>query len=201
VPVGSTLEERLAGSRLAFVAAAGDVSVLEAALAGGVDLVVLRDDAPALEASEICRDLTNAHDALLVVTDRPDVALASGADGVHAEQLPIAEARRLAGPGLLVGYSIRSAHEAVIPPPADYLFVGPVFETPTKPGWVPLGLDAVRLAADVSPLPFFAIGGIDVTNARDVVAAGARRLAAVRAIRDAADPAEAARRLRLATEE
>jgi thiamine-phosphate pyrophosphorylase len=113
----------------------------------------------------------------------------------------VAEARRLAGPDLLVGYSIRSAHEAALPPRADYLLVGPVFETPTKPGWAPVGLEAVRLAAESCPLPFFAVGGIDETNAREVVEAGARRLAVVRAIRDAADPEAAARALRPRTEE
>jgi thiamine-phosphate pyrophosphorylase len=201
VTVLSTRKERLKRARLALVLSAGDLGPLDAALAGGVDLVVLRDETPTLEAAEAFRDATAAFDALLVVTDRPDMALACGADGVHAEQLPIAEARRLAGAELLVGYSIRSAHETVVPPPADYLFVGPIFETPTKPGWAALGLEAVRLAAEGSPVPFFAIGGIDATNAGDVVAAGARRLAVVRAIRDAADPAETARLLRLRTQQ
>ena len=196
-----TLRERLAAARLAFVAGARDVRTVDAALGGGVDLVVLRDEALSLDAAEAFRDVTASYDALLVVSDRPDVALAAGADGVHAEGLPIAEARRLAGSELLLGYSIRLAHEAVVPPPADYLFVGPVFATPTKPGWTPLGLEAVRLAAEGSPVPFFAIGGIDATNASDVAAAGARRLAVVRALRDAADPAATARALRLSLEQ
>jgi thiamine-phosphate pyrophosphorylase len=170
--------------------------LLEAALEGGVDLVVLRDPDPTVEAAEIFRDLTAVHGALLVVADRPDLALACGADGVHAEELSVAEARRFGGKELIVGRSIRSRDEILDPRGADYLFVGPVFATPTKPGWEPLGLDAVRLAAERCPVPFFAIGGIELENAPDLVAAGAERIGVVRAIADSDDPAAAARALR-----
>jgi thiamine-phosphate pyrophosphorylase len=172
------------------------VRLLEPALDGGVDLVVLRDPDPTVETAEIFRDLTSAHGALLVITDRPDLALACGADGVHAEELSVAEARRFGGKELIVGRSIRSLDEIDDPRGADYLFVGPVFATPTKPGWQPLGLDAVRLAARHSAVPFFAIGGIGIENAADVVAAGAERIGVVRAIADSEDPTGAARALR-----
>jgi thiamine-phosphate pyrophosphorylase len=199
--VRSLRQERLEQARLCLVLEAQPHGrdarpLLEAALAGGVDIVVLRDPDPPVETAEVFRDATAAYDALLVVTDRPDVALACGADGVHAEELSPGDARRLVGPELLVGYSIRSREEILDARGADYLFVGPVFETPSKPDWEPLGLDAVGLAAERCPVPFFAIGGIDSSNATAVVPAGARRLGVVRAIRDAADPRAAAELLR-----
>jgi len=195
--------ERLAEARLCFVLGSrphwqDPGPLLEAALLGGVDLVVLRDLEPTVAAAELFRELTDEYEALLAVTDRPDLALACGADAVHAEELTVAEVRRFGGADMLVGRSIRAPDEVLDPFGADYLFVGPVFATPTKPDSEPVGLEAVRLAAERCPVPFFAIGGIDLDNAPQVVAAGAERLGIVRAIRDSADPAEAARALRAA---
>lgn len=142
------------------------------------------------------RQLTARHGALFIVNDRIDLALAVGADGVHLGQgdLPPALARRLLGPACLIG---RSTHhlaqlQQAVADGCDYVGVGPVHATPTKPGRAPVGLDYVRQAAGASPIPFFAIGGIDATNLGAVRAAGAARVAVVRAISAAADPRLAA---------
>jgi thiamine-phosphate pyrophosphorylase len=193
--------EQLAETRLCFVLEArphwqDPGPLLEAALQGGVDLVVLRDLEPTVEVAELFRELTDQYGALLAVADRPDLALACGADAVHAEDLTVAEVRRFGGAEMLAGRSIRAPDEVVDSFGADYLFVGPVYPTPTKPESDAVGLETVQRAAERCPVPFFAIGGIDVENAAQVVEAGAERLAVVRAIRDSDDPADAARRLR-----
>jgi thiamine-phosphate pyrophosphorylase len=171
---------------------------LAAAIAGGVDVVQIREkrlsDGELLPVLERARDVTRSLGVPLVVNDRPDLALLVDADAVHLgqEDLPVAAARRL---GLAVGVSTHSAAE-VDAASADYLGVGPVFATPTKPGRPAVGLELVRYAARNARSPWFAIGGIDATNAAAVVQAGASRLAVVRAIGDAADPEAAARALR-----
>jgi thiamine-phosphate pyrophosphorylase len=134
---------------------------------------------------------------LFVVNDRIDIALAVDADGVHLGQgdLPPAVARRLLGAERLIGcstHAITQLRQAVADG-CDYVGVGPVQATPTKPGREPVGLDYVRQAAADCPIPFFAIGGIDVAALPQVRAAGARRVAVVRAITEAADPTAAAR--------
>jgi thiamine-phosphate pyrophosphorylase len=133
-----------------------------------------------------------------VVNDRPDLAVLAEADAVHVGQddLPADEARRF---GLRVGLSTHSIAE-IDRADADYLGVGPVYATPTKAGRPAVGLELVRHAASRAGVPWFAIGGIDATNVREVVAAGARRIAVVRAIGEAADPERAARDLRAALE-
>jgi thiamine-phosphate pyrophosphorylase len=135
----------------------------------------------------------------LVVNDRPDLAVLCEADAVHVGQddLPLAAARRF---GLPVGLSTHAPAE-VDAAEADYIGVGPVHATPTKAGRPAVGLELVRHAAAHARQPWFAIGGIDATNVRDVVAAGATRVVVVRAITDAADPAAAAGALRAALEE
>lgn len=173
---------------------------LEAAVHGGVDLVQLREkrlpDGELLPVLEEARAVTRRLGVPLVVNDRPDLAVLVGADGVHLGQddLPLAAARRF---GLPVGQSTHSPEE-LARAEADYVGVGPVFATPTKEGRPAAGLDYVRHAAAHAQLPWFAIGGIDETNVASVVAAGARRVAVVRAIGDAADPERAARALRRA---
>ena len=177
---------------------------LDAALAGGVDVVQLRlkeaPDAEIVAAARPFRDLCDRHGALFVLNDRPDLVAACGAGGVHVgqEDLTPAEARAVVGPEAVVGLSTHSPEEvaAAAQEPVDYVAVGPVYETPTKPGRPPVGLELIRFAAETLRLPWFAIGGIDLRTAGDVVAAGAERLAVVRAIRDAGDPERAARRLR-----
>lgn len=180
------------------------VDVLRAALAGGVDIVQLRDkDAPddeLLAAAAVARALCDEAGALLIVNDRPDLVAAAGADGCHVgqEDSEPQAARELAGPDALVGRSTHFPAQVDDPGGADYIGVGPVYTTPTKPGRPAAGVELVRFAAHHATVPFFAIGGIDATNVADVVAAGARRIAVVRAIADASDPGAAAASLRAA---
>ena len=201
---------RLLAARLYFVTdAATDGHVLREALAGGVDMLQLRD--PTLDDDELVaaaaafREACEEHDALFWLNDRPDLALRAGADGVHVGQddLGVAEARRRAGGELLVGLSTHSPEqlEAGIAAGADQLSVGPVWETPTKPGRPAAGLEYVRHAAERRPpVPWFAIGGIDTERARLVAEAGASRAVVVRAVRDAHDPRAAAAAIRHALE-
>ena len=203
------MQERLESARLYFVVEA-DVPdrLLDDAFAGGVDLLQLRDpdagDAVQLAAAERFRNACDRHDALFVLNDRPDLALAAGADGVHVGQddMPVADVRRLLGPDAVIGLSTHSREQfdAGLASHADYLSAGPVWETPTKAGRAATGLDLIRHAAARADKPFFAIGGIDGSNVDDVVAAGATRVVVVRAIRDAPDPRAAAAELRAALE-
>lgn len=173
---------------------------LAAAVRGGVDIVQLREknvsDRTLLAALETAREATARVGVPLVVNDRPDLAVLVGADYVHVGQddLPVAAARRF---GLGVGVSTHAPRE-IDAAGADYLGVGPVHETPTKAGRAAVGLDLVRYAAGRARAPWYAIGGIDRTNVEAVVAAGATRIAVVRAIVDADDPETAARELRAA---
>ena len=182
----------------------GIEQVVEPALRGGVDMVQLRDksasDADVLAAAEALRSLCDEHGALMLVNDRPDLARQAGADGVHLGQDDgdLDAVRAELGPDVLIGLSTHSREQvdAAMAGPADYLGVGPVFATPTKPGRPPVGLALVRYAAATAAKPFFAIGGIDAARARLVARAGATRVAVVRAIRDAHDPEAAAAALR-----
>lgn len=202
--------DRLERSRLYFVVEAVVAghpadAIVAAALAGGADVVQLRDkqadDAALVAAAARFRALCDEHGALFVVNDRPDLARACGADAVHVGQsdVTVAEARRAAGEDVLVGLSTHSPQqfEEGLAAGADYLCAGPVHETPTKPGRPATGLGYVRFAAErAGDRPWFAIGGIDARNVREVAEAGARRVVVVRAIRDAADPRAAAHELR-----
>jgi len=176
--------------------------VVEAALRGGVDVVQLRvkdaADDDLLDAARDFRRLCSAHDALFVVNDSPELAARAGADGVHVGRgdASVAEARRIGGEGMIVGLSASTAAELRDVAGADYVGVGPVFSTPTKPDGEAAGLELVAEAAQVVRVPWFAIGGIDAATLGVVQAAGATRVAVVRAIADALDPAAAARALR-----
>jgi thiamine-phosphate pyrophosphorylase len=180
--------------------------VVEAALEGGVDIVQLRDktgsDASVLAAAAELSAACAAHGALFIVNDRPDLAVAAAADGVHVGQddVAVAEARGVVGPDLLIGLSTHSPAQvdAAGAEPLDYTGVGPVFATTTKPTYEPVGLELVRYAARRARAPFFAIGGIDLERVARVRDAGAQRIAIVRAVRDAADPRAAAAALRSA---
>jgi thiamine-phosphate pyrophosphorylase len=171
---------------------------LEAAVAGGVDMVQIREkelpDPELIPVLHEARQVTRRLGVPLVVNDRPDLAALVGADYVHVGQddLPVEVARRF---GVAVGLSTH-APEEIDAAEGDYIGVGPVYATPTKAGRPAVGLDLVRYAAEHARRPWFAIGGIDASNAADVVAAGATRLAVVRAIGDAADPEWAAASLR-----
>jgi thiamine-phosphate pyrophosphorylase len=173
---------------------------LDAAVRGGVDLVQVREkvmaDSELLPVLEFARETTRRLGVRFVVNDRPDLAVLCEADFVHLGQddLPVDAARRL---DLAVGQSTHSSAE-VEASSADYIGVGPVYATPTKEGRPAVGLELVRHAAAHARQPWFAIGGIDESNAADVVAAGATRIAVVRAIGDADDPERAARTLRSA---
>lgn len=177
--------------------------VLVPALAGGVDIVQLRDKAASrdelLAAAAVARRLCDETGALLILNDHPDLVAEAGADGCHVGQddIDVPEARALAGDGAIVGQSTHFPGEIDAAAAADYIGVGPVHTTPTKPGRSAVGLELVSFAAAHAPVAFFAIGGIDASNAGAVVDAGARRIAVVRAIADAADPRAAAQQLRL----
>jgi thiamine-phosphate pyrophosphorylase len=163
-----------------------------------VDIVQVREkelsDRDLLAVLHEAREVTRRHEVPLVVNDRPDLAVLCGADFVHVGQddVPVDEARRF---GVGVGLSTHAETE-IDAAVADYIGVGPVYPTPTKEGRPAVGLELVRYAAGRARVPWFAIGGIDESNAEDVVAAGATRIAVVRAIGDAADPERAARALR-----
>ncbi|MEY8018274.1 thiamine phosphate synthase [Mycobacterium servetii] len=187
----------------------------DAALAGGVDVIQLRDKGSAgeqrfgpleardeLAALEILADAALRHGALFAVNDRADIARAAGADVLHLGQgdLPLEVARDFVGPDMLIGLSthdpdqLAAAHGA-----ADYFCVGPCWPTPTKPGRAAPGLRLVSAAARLrTDKPWFAIGGIDAQRLPDVLAAGARRVVVVRAITAAQDPRAAAQRLKSA---
>jgi thiamine-phosphate pyrophosphorylase len=198
--------DKLRAARLYLVIeAAAARDVVPAGLRGGVDVVQLREkdavDDEIVAAGRALRSLCDEHGALLVVNDRPDLALACGADGVHVGQddEPVAAVRHVVGPELFIGLSTHSPEQvdaAENDPDVDYLGVGPVYETATKPGLEPVGLELVRYAATRARKPWFAIGGIDATRVPAVADAGAERVAVVRAIRDAADPGAAAAALR-----
>jgi thiamine-phosphate pyrophosphorylase len=178
--------------------------VLRPALQAGVDIVQLRDktaeDREIVEAGRVFRRLCDAYDALFIVNDNAELAIACSADGVHIGQEDGRpdEVRQLIGADSLIGVSTHSVEQVDAAAGCDYIAVGPVFATPTKPDAEPVGLDLVRYATEHASMPFFAIGGIDSGNVAEVVAAGADRIAVVRAIRDAVDPGEAARELRSA---
>ena len=206
----------LQDARLYLVAgvdlAAGPLVDLVPELAGaGVDVVQLRekemDAGPMLRVAQGLALMCRAAGVPFFVNDRPDVALAARADGVHVGQddLPVPVARRIASG--LVGWSTHSVEQIdevlAWDEPPDYIAVGPVFETPTKPGRPATGVDLLRYASKTVPagLPWFAIGGIDGWNLAEVLDAGARRIVVVRAIATAPDPAEAAAELRATLDE
>ncbi|MGK5532298.1 thiamine phosphate synthase [Streptomyces sp. URMC 129] len=189
----------------------GDLpAFLDAVLAGGVDIVQLRDKgmeaAEELHWLEVFADACRRHGKLLAVNDRADVAHAAGSDVLHLGQgdLPVPAARAILGGGVLIGRSTHAEAEvdaAVADPAVDYFCAGPCWPTPTKPGRPAPGLSLVRYAASVAgDRPWFAIGGIDAGNLDQVLDAGARRVVVVRALTEADDPGAAAaglaRRLR-----
>jgi thiamine-phosphate pyrophosphorylase len=209
------VRQRLASARLYLCTNTrqrqGDLAeFLDVVLAAGVDIVQLRQkglEARAeLAALEVFADAATRHGALFAVNDRADVAYAARADVLHLGQddLPVPAARAIVGDDVLIGRSTHAPHEVDMAATAhdvDYFCVGPVWPTPTKPGRAAPGLPLLGHAAGrAGDRPWFAIGGIDLTNLDDVLDAGATRVVVVRAIADADDPgaaaAEFARRLR-----
>jgi thiamine-phosphate pyrophosphorylase len=188
-------------------------ALLAAAIAGGADMIQLREKAPrcAEELISLAEPFARAareHGAVFFLNDHPELVEACGADGVHVGQgdEPVASARAAAGPAALVGLSTHTPAEfdaaiaAEGPARPDQVSAGPVWATPTKEGRPAAGLELIVHAAAVAGEDdaWFAIGGIDADNVAQVAAAGARRIVVVRAIRDAADPEAAARELRAA---
>ena len=179
-------------------------SFLSACIAGGVDLIQLRDKvldarpllARARLAAEVCAD----HGVPFILNDRPDLALECGATGVHVGQddAPPALARRVLGPEAIVGLSTHAPAEldAAAGEPADYVSVGPVAPTPTKPGRPGTGLDYLRYAARTATRPWFVTGGVTPDTVGDMLEAGARRFVVVRWLTESDDPRGAARALR-----
>ncbi len=208
---GPLLRERLRTARLYFCCGArprgeDPEALLRAALGGGVDILQLREKelgrAEIERAAGTFRRVCDTFSTLFIVNDDPDLARTCDADGVHVGQDDVSaeQARELLGPDAVIGLSTHSEEQiaASAERPVDYISVGPIWETPTKAGRPAVGLELIEHAADHAPHPFFAIGGIDAGNAARVVHAGARRLCAVRAIRDATDPGAAAGELRQA---
>jgi len=213
------IRERLQHARLYLCTDArrerGDLAEFaEAALAGGVDIIQLRDKGSAgeqrfgplearaeLAALAVLAAACRRHNALLAVNDRADLAVAAGADVLHLGQddLPVPLARRIVGDRMLIGRSthdVDQARDAAAEQGVEYFCTGPCWPTPTKPGRDAPGLDLVRSTAAMSPQrPWFAIGGIDAQRVQEVLAAGASRIVVVRAITAATDPQRAAAEL------
>jgi thiamine-phosphate pyrophosphorylase len=190
--------QKLKNSLLYLVTSPSDrlLETVETSLKSGLTLVQYReknaDDTIRLElASKLCQ-LCHQYNALFIVNDRADIALAVGADGVHLGQqdLPIALARQIIGKNRIVGRSTTNPEEmaGAIAEGADYIGVGPVYATPTKAGKAPAGLEYVRYAAANCPIPWYAIGGINENNLAEVVDAGAERVSVVRAIVESKHP-------------
>ncbi|MDU0293540.1 thiamine phosphate synthase [Saccharothrix longispora] len=202
---GTRIRRRLADARL-YLCTPDRPDLAEfadAALAGGVDVVQLRDKGieakREIAALEVLAEACARHGALLAVNDRADVALAVDADVLHLGQddLPVPLARRVVGEDVVIGRSthdVAQARAAAVEPGVDYFCTGPCWPTPTKPGRPAPGLDLVRAtaAAGGAGRPWFAIGGIDRARLPEVLAAGAGRVVVVRAVTEAEDPREAA---------
>lgn len=201
--------ERLRAARLYLVCDEQPDEFLHSVLGAGVGLLQLRmKDAADERIVAVGRRFAGAaaeHGALFILNDRPDLVQTTGADGVHVGQDDVSapDARAIIGPDRVLGLSTHSPAQIddSASAPVDYIGVGPVHATPTKPGRPAVGLALVRYAAEHSTVPFFAIGGITPANVAAVREAGAERIAVVRALTESADPARAARSLRAAISE
>jgi thiamine-phosphate pyrophosphorylase len=183
------------------------VGAVDAALRGGVTAVQLRakslTDREIVELGRELREVTGQYGALFLVNDRVDIALATGADGVHlgVSDLHPADARRVVPPGFLIGYSPDDAGDTAGADTADYYGIGPVFGTRSKSdAGDALGLTGFAERVEASPVPVVGIGGIDAGNARDVIARGAVGVAVISAVLGATEPREAARVMRRAVD-
>lgn len=200
-----TPHQRLSQSGLYLVTSPVDnlYQVVESALQGGLKLVQYRhkeeNDLVRYEQAKKLKQLCEQYNALFIINDRIDLALAVNADGVHLGQtdLPIVVARELLGKDKIIGKSTTNPQEMkdAIEAKADYIGVGPVYETPTKAGKKATGLEYVRYAQENATIPWFAIGGIDGDNIEEVVKAGAKNVAVVRAIMVADNPKDVTKNL------
>lgn len=196
--------QRLEQACLCLICAEVDEQRLESALRGGVDVVELMDtgqsDAEMLASAARLRPICDRHGAIMLLNNRPQLVLAADADGVHIElpEVDLTQARAAIGPDRLLGASTRSPEQidAARREPLDYLSVGPVYATPIRPTATPVGTALVTYASRTTKLPFFAVGGIEPHNAGAVAAAGARRIAVVRAIGESPEPERVAAVLR-----
>lgn len=181
-------------------------SFLDDVLGAGVDVIQLREKeleaGPILDRAEIFREACDRHGVPFIINDRADLTFAAGADGVHLGQgdLPVGAARHLLGRNVIIGRSTHHPDQLrrAVAEDVDYIAVGPVHETPTKPGRPAAGTELIRLAAAEVRKPWFAIGGIDTSNLDEVRAAGATRIVVVRAVTLAGDPGAAVKGLRSA---
>ena len=181
------------------------LNILEKTISGGVDIIQLREketkEKDILDLAHKVKRLTDKHNVLFIINDRIDIALAVSADGVHLGQadLPLPDARQLAPEGFLIGLSTHFPEQGQksMSMNPDYIGIGPVFQTPTKPDYIPAGLDYVKWASEnIKNIPWFAIGGIDETNIDKVINAGGVRIAVVRAIMNSNSPQPAAKKLK-----
>ena len=182
---------------------------IEACIRGGVDIVQLRekelDARPLLQRARLALRVCRGLGVPFILNDRPDLALELGADGVHVGQddAPPSLCRRILGPEAIIGYSTHAPAEldAAVDEPVDYVSVGPVVPTPTKPGRPGTGLEYVEYASSRVTMPWFVTGGATPETIPDIVKAGARRFVAVRWLTEASDPEAAARALRQAVDQ
>ncbi len=185
------------------------LDAVAAALDGGVDIVQLREKTccakKIIDLGKKIRNLCSMYGALFIVNDRIDIAKIVEADGVHLGQddADIVSARSILGEHAIVGISTHEPAQALkaVESGADYIGVGPVFTTPTKPGRASVGLEYIRWASQNVNIPFFAIGGIDLENCKDVLLSGAKRIAVVRAIMNVESPSSAAKSFRTLLDE
>ncbi len=200
----SERHSRLRTARLYLVCDEQPDEFLATVLGAGVDILQLRmkdaQEGAIVATGRRFARAASSRGALFILNDRPDLVAATGADGVHVGQddMAVPDARSAVGPDRLIGLSTHSPEQvdAAAGLDVDYIGVGPVHATPTKPGRPAVGLELVRYAAEHAGVPFFAIGGIAAENVAAVRSAGAGRIAVVRALTEASDPARAARRLR-----
>jgi thiamine-phosphate pyrophosphorylase len=186
---------------LSYVEIPDSEETVEAMVTGGVDLIQLRAKTHAsAQIAEIAADLhrmTAKRGVPLIINDHPEVARIVGAEGVHLgqEDMPIAEARTVVGANCMVGKSTHSLDQAIraFYEGADYIGFGPIFATPTKPDYLPVGLREIQKVHDAVRIPIFCIGGIKLDNLGEVLAAGARRVVIVSGLLQAPDAAEYAR--------
>ena len=194
----------LSRSRLYGILDLGYVEMLdcaktaEAMIAGGIDLIQLRaKELASAQVAEIAADLhrlTSGHGVPLIINDHPEVARVVAAEGVHLGQddMPIAEARQIAGANCMVGKSTHSVDQAIraFSEGADYIGFGPIFATPTKPDYSPVGLEEIQKVHEAVRIPIFCIGGIKLDNLPAVIEAGARRVVIVSGLLQANNIAE-----------
>jgi len=186
------------------------LEVIEEAILGGADIIQLREKNKSkkelLEMAYQLKELCSKHQVPFIVNDHIDIALAVDADGIHLGQddLPLSEARKILGPDKIIGISTHAIEEAIEAEKngADYIGVGPVYETKSKVDVVdPVGLSYVREVVEKTNIPFVAIGGIKLHNLADVLDAGAKRICVISAIVGAEDVQETAKKFSLTIKE